>query len=89
MGDRYYLSMECPVCGEKEDEVYFAPTCGIVEWECPLCRHLVDLCEYTGISYADASNADLIEALAELPQIELAEKFRKLQTRQISFGGSS
>ncbi len=80
MGDRYYLSMECPVCGEEDNDVYFAPTCGFIEWECPLCKHLVDLCEHTGISYEDASNAFEIAELLELDPVELAEKAKELQS---------
>jgi transposase-like protein len=60
MGDRYYITVQCPICKAEEEEVYFAPTCGFVSWTCPKCSHEVDLCEETGISYEDASNVDLI-----------------------------
>lgn len=82
MGDRYYLDMVCPTCGEKEDDVYFAPTCGFVEWVCQGCGHVVDLHKYTGISYEDASNADLIEDLINSDPVELAEKAKKLHSLQ-------
>jgi transposase-like protein len=65
MGDRYILQIECPKCDLFDDEVYFAPTCGIDKWRCINCKHTVDLYEYTGISYEDASNADLIKDLCE------------------------
>ena len=60
MGSRYILELECPKCGATDDEVYFAPTCGIDDWQCPKCKYIVDLCEETGMSYEDCSNADLI-----------------------------
>ena len=60
MGDRYILQITCPRCGTKDDEVYFAPTCGFTEWRCPNCKYQIDLCKYTGITYEDASNVDLI-----------------------------
>ena len=63
MGDRYILIMECPICANFDDDVPFAPTCGFTEWKCDICGHTIDLCKFTGISYEDASNADLIAAL--------------------------
>ena len=49
MGDRYILTVACPVCGHKDGDVYFAPTCGFKTWKCQ-CGHIVDLEKYTGIS---------------------------------------
>ena len=49
MGDRYTLEYKC-VCGYFDDDVYYAPTCGFVDWLCPSCGTLVDLAEHTGIS---------------------------------------
>ncbi len=64
MGDRYYLTVTCPECGFSEDDVYYAPTCGFVTWECRECGHTVDLEELTGITYEEASNRDLVQDLA-------------------------
>ena len=58
MGDRYLIEWKCPECG-KMDEVYYAPTCDIIQHKCE-CGFVVDLEELTGISYADASNVDII-----------------------------
>lgn len=58
MGDRYFLTVRCPEC--SDGEVYFAPTCGFTKWVCPMCDHEVDLYQYTGITYEEASNANLI-----------------------------
>ncbi len=65
MGDRYILKQTCPKCGFYDDDVYYAPTCGFVDWTCPKCQTIVDLEKKTGISYEDASNADIIEALVK------------------------
>ena len=65
MGDRYYITVKCPKCGFTENDVYYAPTCGITNWCCPKCETWVDLEEYTGISYEDASNADIIQKLVD------------------------
>ncbi len=65
MGDRYYLTEKCPKCGTVEEDVYFAPTCGFTEWECPKCGYKVNLYEATGISYEDCSNADIIGAIVD------------------------
>ncbi len=62
MGDRYYISIVCPVCYFK-DTAYYAPTCGFIKWECINCNHIIDLEKLTGISYDEASNADLIERM--------------------------
>jgi len=64
MGDRYFLDVICPRCGHRDEDVYYAPTCGFTEYRCP-CGWLIDLGEYTGISYEDASNAAEISALIE------------------------
>ncbi len=63
MGDRYILTVECPDCGYIDDDVYYAPTCGFVNWECPECGKVVCLEKETGISYEDASNLEVIEDL--------------------------
>jgi hypothetical protein len=69
MGNRYYVDVTCPKCDTKEEEVYYAPTCGFLTWTCPSCGCVVDLEKLTGISYEDASNLDLIQ--------EICEKVRK------------
>jgi len=65
MGDRYFLTVECPKCCKKDEDVCYAPTCGLTEWRCPDCGELVDLEELTGISYDDCSNADLINSIVK------------------------
>ncbi len=42
MSTRYFLSGSCPKCRRHYDDVYYAPTCGIVEWQCQ-CGHVIDL----------------------------------------------
>ena len=61
MGDRYIITVICPKCGYKDDDVGYAPTCGLDRWRCPKCRKKVNLEKYTGISYEDASNRYEIE----------------------------
>lgn len=63
MGTRYILTVTCPQCGLKDDDVYFAPTCDFVDWKCPECGHVVDLITLTGITSEDASNAVEIKEL--------------------------
>jgi len=65
MGDRFILTVICPKCGLKDDDVYYAPTCGFIDWSCQKCGEKIDLGEYTGISYEDCSNADLIADMLE------------------------
>lgn len=65
MGDRYFITVICPGCDAKHLDVYYAPTCGITDFTCPKCGCVIDLEEYTGISYEDASNADAIAAIAD------------------------
>lgn len=64
MGDRYFLTVKCPKCKRVEDDVYYAPTSGIVKHECP-CGHSIDLEELTGISYDEASNRKEIEEMCK------------------------
>jgi transposase-like protein len=65
MGDRYFITVICPKCGEAENDVYYAPTCGFLAWKCPKCKKRVNLEKYTGISKEDASNRVEIEALVK------------------------
>ena len=65
MGDRWFLTVECPVCGYEDQDVYFAPTCGVKTWRCPGCRRKVDLCKLTGITAEDASNAAQIKGIVD------------------------
>jgi hypothetical protein len=67
MGTRYLLEIICPKCGLLDSDVYFAPTCGFTDWECDKCGTKIDLCEHTGISYEDASNAGAIKSICEKP----------------------
>ena len=64
MGDRYYLTVKCK-CGFEEQDVYYAPTCGFEEWECPKCNTIVNLEEYSGISKESCSNKEIIEKIIE------------------------
>lgn len=65
MGDRFILTITCPVCGFVESDVYYAPTCGFRMWICPQCGMVIDLAKHTGISEEDASNKAEIEQLIE------------------------
>lgn len=65
MRDRYILKVTCPDCGFVDDDVYYAPTCGFVDWTCPKCDKKVDLEKLTGISEEDASNKDMIEDILD------------------------
>lgn len=65
MGDRYYLTVKCKSCGFTEAHVYYAPTCGFVMWTCPECNNITDLGIYSGISYDDCSNRELISNIIE------------------------
>lgn len=55
MGDRYFLTVKCPSCDTIDEDVYYAPTCDFVSHTCSKCGARIDLAEYTGISYEDAS----------------------------------
>ena len=62
MGDRYILTVECPTCHRVGENIYYAPTCGSTSYKCS-CGRVIDLAEYSGISYEDASNAAEIASL--------------------------
>ena len=77
MGDRYILTVICPKCGHKDEDVYYAPTCGFKTWNC-LCGYLVDLEKYSGISEAECSNAGLIEEIIKATEAKLASKKKRI-----------
>lgn len=64
VGDRYYIEVMCPECGLRDMDVYFAPTCGFVDWECK-CGNIVDLVEYTGITEEMASNKEEMQSIID------------------------
>ena len=37
MGDRYILCDDCPFCGQINDNVWYAPTCGAYSKKCCKC----------------------------------------------------
>jgi recombinational DNA repair protein (RecF pathway) len=37
MGDRYFLTLKCAKCGKRDDDVYYAPTCGFEGFVCQGC----------------------------------------------------
>lgn len=55
MGDRYILKVICK-CGEIDEDVYYAPTCGFMVWECPKCKTVINLEEYSGIDAEGCAN---------------------------------
>lgn len=63
MGNRYILEVTCPNCGYTDYDVYYAPTCDFTEWCCPECNSIIDLEDYTGITYEEASNLDSINEI--------------------------
>ena len=65
MGNRYIICVGCPMCGHFMDDVYYAPTCGFTSTKCVGCGHIIDLEEYTAISYDDASNVEDMEKIIE------------------------
>lgn len=73
MGTRYILTEICPKCGFIDNDVYFAPTCGITNWTCPKCKTEFDLSILTGITEADASNLTEIERVCK----EMEEKHER------------
>lgn len=66
MGDRYILAVKCPSCDTVDEDVYYAPTCDFVSHKCSGCGASIDLVEYTGVSYEEASNVGLIEAVSKM-----------------------
>ena len=65
MSTRYIMTVICPECGMENEDVYYAPTCGFTHHECVNCGYEVDLAEYTGISYEEASNKEMIEVIID------------------------
>ena len=78
MGERYILEVLCPNCGILHDNIPYAPTCGWIEFVCSNCKHCVDLTEYTGISYEDASNADIMKQIID----EVTEEWVELDIEE-------
>lgn len=37
MGDRYTLSLKCAACGEVNEDCYYAPSSGFMDFKCGKC----------------------------------------------------
>ena len=75
MGDRYLLTIKCK-CGEIDDDVYYAPTCGFMVWVCAKCKKMINLEEYSGIDAEDCANTEEgIKYVQRLKKEDL-EKFK-------------
>jgi hypothetical protein len=57
MGDRYVLTVKCK-CGFIDNNVWYAPTCGFMIWECPKCKRVVNLEKYSGIDAEGCANTE-------------------------------
>ncbi len=64
MGNRYFITIKCPRCDHVDDNVYYAPTCGIVYHTCQ-CGYVTDLETMTGIFHEEASNKGQIEKICK------------------------
>ena len=40
MGNRYILDLNCAYCGEKNKEIWYAPTCGSDTFVCEHCKRV-------------------------------------------------
>lgn len=38
MGDRYTLNPKCAYCGEKNFDIWYAPTCDVMTFICTKCK---------------------------------------------------
>ncbi len=69
MGDRYYLSVKCKKCDFVEEDVWYAPTCGVITTKCPKCNHQTNLEEYSGINAESCANTEYgLKAVKDLKQ---------------------
>ena len=72
MGDRYVLEIKCE-CGERDDDVYYAPTWGFITWKCPKCKKIIDLEEYSGIDAESCANTEVgVESVKRLKEESLS-----------------
>ncbi len=71
MGDRYIIEVTCFKCGNVDDDVGYAPTCGINTWRCPKCKSVTDLEKWTGITEEEASNRTEIEEIVKEARKEI------------------
>lgn len=51
MGDRYFLTLDCPYCGHMNEDVYYAPSCDFIDHKCEKCGHMFDI-EMTFVAVA-------------------------------------
>lgn len=74
MGDRYTLTVKCK-CGHVDDDVWYAPTCGFIDWECPKCKEITDLEKYSGIDAEGCANTeDGVKAVQEMKGLDKNEE---------------
>ena len=88
MGDRYTLSVKCD-CGFVDDDVWYAPTCGFLTWECPKCKKIIDLEKYSGIDAVGCATTEFgeksVKTLKQRRKFALLEG-NKLEEQKEIFG---
>ena len=43
MGIRYWLTLQCPLCGDINNDIYYAPTCDFLTHKCDHCCEEFDI----------------------------------------------
>ena len=73
MGDRYILSVKCK-CGYRDNDVYYAPTCGFMFWKCPKCKKRTSLEKYSGIDAEGCASTKYgVKVVRELRKEEILD----------------
>ncbi len=83
MGDRYTQTVNCKF-GLIDDDVWYAPTCGFIDWTCPKCKEIIDLEEYSGIDAEGCANTKYgIRAVKELQNKDEFQEIVKEKIKMI------
>ena len=61
MGDRYELDLNCAYCKELNKDIWYAPTCGAISFNCSKCKKENFIKEFQSIKAEEVTSEDLFD----------------------------
>jgi len=75
MGERFYLDLKCAYCGKLNENVYYAPTCGIYKFQCCKCMSTNFITyDFNSTKLEEINKKDISRGIAEHSNAELIKE---------------
>lgn len=96
MGDRYELDLKCAYCGEVNKDIWYAPTCESIIFNCKACkkRNYISS-EFKALKMEEMTLKDIKKAFINATNVtwyddeidKMCEKtFKRLKNNEVNYG---